>query len=150
MPPPSIPQLSSRRQVLGAGLVAALGSWVALETIGQHVASAAPAPATTVGSRIAVVGDSLTQGTMRYQPDACSAVGWTQTTIDAHVSRGVRTKVKSDPHTGLTAVDFIRETSGEPDVWVVALGTNDAGIFSKDQHADLIRQMMDHIGAGTA
>ena len=95
-----------------------------------------------------MVGDSLTQGTMRYQTDACSAVGWAETTIDAHVSRGVRTKVKSDPHTGLTAVDFVRETSGEPDVWVVALGTNDAGIISKDKQADLIRQMMDHIGSG--
>ncbi len=148
MSPPSLPKLSSRRQVLGAGLMAALGSVVALEVMGQHVAGAAPPSATTVGGRIAVVGDSLTQGTERFQPDACSAVGWAETTIDAHVSRGVRTKVKSDPHNGLNAVDFLRETSGEPDVWVVALGTNDAGIFSKDKHADLIREMMDRIGSG--
>ena len=148
MPPTSIPQLSSRRQLLGAGLTAAFGSLVALELIGRGVASAAPAPASTGTGRIAVVGDSLTQGTMRYQPDACSAVGWAETTIDAHVSRGVRTKVKSDPHTGLTAVDFVRETAGEPDMWVVALGTNDAGIYPKDKHADLIRQMMDRIGSG--
>ncbi len=85
---------------------------------------------------------------MRYQADAFTAVGWAQSTIDAHGSRGIRTKVKADPHTGLTAVDAVRETSGEPDVWVVALGTNDAGIFSNDKHADLIREMLDHIGSG--
>ena len=145
MLPPSLPQLSSRRQVLGAGIAAAFGSLVALELLGSGSVSASKSPST---GRISVIGDSLTEGTVRYQADAFAAVGWAQSSIDAHNSRGVRTKVKADPHTGLTAVDAVRETSGEPDVWVIALGTNDAGIFSKDKHADLIREMLDHIGSG--
>jgi lysophospholipase L1-like esterase len=132
--------------VLGAGLAAAFGSWVALELLGNESVSASRSP--SAGGRISVIGDSLTEGTLRYQADAFAAVGWNQSTIDAHNSRGVRTKVKADPHTGLTAVDAVRESSGEPDVWVIALGTNDAGIFSKDKHADLIREMLDHIGSG--
>jgi lysophospholipase L1-like esterase len=126
--------------------MAALGSWVGIELLGTGLAEAAPVAPT--GGRIALIGDSLTQGTMRYQADAFTTAGWTQSTIDAHNSRGVRTKLKSDPYTGLTAVDAIRATRGEPDLWVVALGTNDAGIYSKGKQQEIIGEMMDRIGGG--
>jgi lysophospholipase L1-like esterase len=147
MPPTSLPLLSSRRQVLSAGFAAALGSVAALELLRGSTASAR-AKATTPATRIALIGDSLTIGTMPYQATAFSDVGWAGSAIDAYGSRGVRTKVKSDLHTGLTAVDAIRTAAGDCDVWVVALGTNDAGIFAKSKHPDLIRQMMDRIGGG--
>jgi lysophospholipase L1-like esterase len=141
----SNPQLSSRRQILGAGLMAACGSWAALELLGERAASASAATATA--TRVSMVGDSLTNGTLRYQADVFSAAGWAQSAIDAYDSRGVRTKVRADPHTGLTAVDAIRATSGDSDLWIVALGTNDACIFSTDRYPELIRQMMDRIGS---
>lgn len=147
MPPTSLPLLSSRRQLLSAGLVAALGSVAAIELFRASNASAYT-KATTPATRIALIGDSLTIGTLPYQAGAFSDVGWAGSAIDGYGSRGVRTKVKSDLHTGLTAVDGIRTTTGDCDVWVVALGTNDAGIFAKAKHPGLIRQMMDRIGGG--
>ena len=141
----SPPLLPSRRQALGAGLAAALGSWAALELLEGRLARASTARS---AGQVSVVGDSLTHGTLRYQADALSEVGWTHTTIDAHISRGVITKIRTDPHTGLIAVDAIRAESGDSDLWVVALGTNDAGIHPRNRHKDLIRRMMDRIGGG--
>jgi lysophospholipase L1-like esterase len=130
--------------VLTAGLLAAFGSFAALELLGAGRASAAPASATS--TRISVIGDSLTVGTLPYQPDAFSEFGWGHTAIDAYGSRGIRTKLNSDLHTGLTAVDAIRARAGDSERWVIALGSNDAGIFAKPKHAELINSMMDHIG----
>lgn len=143
MLPTSLPLLSSRRQVLGAGLAAALGSWAALGLLDQRRVGASRA-----AGQISVVGDSLTSGTVPYQANAMSEVGWTRTTIDAYRGRGVLTKIRPDLHNGLAAVNAIRETSGDSDLWVVALGTNDSGIYPRNRHPDLIRQMMDRIGGG--
>jgi lysophospholipase L1-like esterase len=130
--------------VLSAGLLAAIGSFAALELLGADHASAAPAgPAAT---RISVIGDSLTTGTLPYQAKAFSEVGWGHTAIDAYGSRGIQTKLDSDLRTGLTAVDAIRARAGDSERWVIALGSNDAGIFPKPKHAALINSMMDHIG----
>jgi lysophospholipase L1-like esterase len=142
---PSLPSLPSRRQVLNAGLMAALGSWAALELFETEAgASTTPGAAT----RVSMVGDSLTTGVLPYQADAFSDVGWARSAIDAYRTRGVRTKAKADPRTGLTAVDAIRSTAGDSDVWIVALGTNDAGIQAVHEYPTLIGQMMDRIGPG--
>ena len=95
-----------------------------------------------------MVGDSLTIGTEPYQADAFANVDWDSSTIDAFISRGVRTKVKRDKNTGLTSVDMIREKSGDSDLWIVALGTNDAGLYKRDKCAEIIASMMDRIGTG--
>jgi lysophospholipase L1-like esterase len=146
MLPTSPPLLSSRRQVLTAGLFAALGSVAALELLGEREVSAAPPNASS--TRVSIVGDSLTIGTMPYQADAFAKVDWGQATIDAFQSRGIRTKIKRDKNTGLTSVDAIRSTPGDSDLWVVALGTNDAGLYNKTKTVDVIRMMMDRIGIG--
>jgi lysophospholipase L1-like esterase len=146
MPQISLPQLSSRRQVLSAGLTAALGSWATLGLLsGDRVSASTMSPSE---SRVSLVGDSLTLGTLPYQDAALTNAGWGGSAIDAFKSRGIRTKVRADQHTGLTAVDAIRNKWGDSDLWVVALGTNDAGFFSKDKQADVIREMVDHIGSG--
>lgn len=143
--PTSVPQLSTRRQVLRAGFAAAIGSWAAIELLGAGQASAEPVSSRV---RISMVGDSLTSGTMPFQADDFTLAGWAASAIDAYVSRGVRTKIRADRYTGLTAVDAIREKSGDTEAWVVALGTNDAVIYRSEKHADVIRMMMDHIGPG--
>ena len=99
-------------------------------------------------TRVSVIGDSLTIGTMPYQGEAFSNAGWGHTAIDAFNSRGIRTKLKKDHYTGLTSVDAIRATSGDSDLWVIALGSNDAGIYAKAKHAEVIAMMMDKIGSG--
>jgi lysophospholipase L1-like esterase len=146
MLPTSPPLLSSRRQVLTAGLFAALGSVAAVELLAGERANAAPS--TGSATRVSLVGDSLTQGTLPYQADAFTNVGWGSSTIDAFISRGVRTKVKRDKNTGLTSVDAIRSKSGDSDLWIVALGTNDAGLYKRDRIAEIIASMMDRISIG--
>jgi lysophospholipase L1-like esterase len=145
--PTSTPHLSTRRQVLRAGITAAIGSWAAVEVLGAARASAAPGPVAT-SARISMVGDSLTIGTLPFQADDFATAGWTHSSIDAFISRGIRSKMKADQHTGLTAVDAIRGNSGDTDAWIVALGTNDAAFYSHDKKADIIRLMTDHIGYG--
>jgi lysophospholipase L1-like esterase len=156
MQSPSFPLLSSRRQVLSAGLLAAFGSVAALELLGAADASAGSEPKSSGHSsslrasatRVSVIGDSLTIGTMPYQSEAFANAGWGHSAIDAYGARGIRTKLKKDPYTGLTCVDAIRQTSGDSDLWVVALGTNDAVIYAKAKHAEVIGMMMDKIGSG--
>lgn len=147
MLPLSFPQLSTRRQLLRGGISAAIGSWAAFELLGTGRASAKALP-TGAASRISMVGDSLTCGTQPFQADDFAEAGWSHSTIDAYVSRGVRTKLKADRYTGLKAVDAIRDKPGDSEAWVVALGTNDAMIYSNEKQAEVIRTMMDHIGAG--
>ena len=143
---PLLPKLSSRRQVLSAGLMAAVGTWVGRELLDEQVAGASKRlPA---AMRVSVVGDSLATGTVPYQANALADVGFERTTIDSFQSRGVRTKVKKDPYTGLTAVDAIREDVGDSQLWVIELGTNDSGVHHKEQYPELILQMMDRIGGG--
>jgi lysophospholipase L1-like esterase len=136
--------------VLRAGIAAAVGSWAAVEVLGTSTASAEPMQRAEpiMPARISVVGDSLTQGTLPFQAQDLTTVGWSQSMIDAYVSRGVRTKVRADHYTGLTAVDAIRDKWGDTEAWVMALGTNDAVIYARDKHTQMINLMMDHIGSG--
>ena len=90
----------------------------------------------------------MTIGTMPYQSEAFSNAGWGHSAIDAFNSRGIRTKLKKDHYTGVTSVDAIRATAGDSDLWVIALGSNDAGIYAKAKHAEVIGMMMDKIGSG--
>lgn len=144
----TVPQQSTRRQVLRAGFAAAIGSWAAVEVLGAGQASAAPVPPPEVAAgRISMVGDSLTCGTLPFQADDFSAAGWAHSAIDAYVSRGVRTKIKADRYTGLTAVDAIREKSGDSLAWIIGLGTNDSVIYSHNKQAEVIAMMMEHIGS---
>ena len=147
MLPTSLPQLSTRRQLLRGGITAAIGSWAALELLGTGRASAKVVP-TEAATRISMVGDSLTCGSLPFQPEAFAEAGWSHATIDAYASRGLRTKLSADRYTGLTAVDAIRDKSGDTEAWVIALGTNDAVIYPNGKQAEVIRVMMDHIGAG--
>lgn len=126
-------------------LISALPAiWVAAKTSGG-VAGAA-SDSSQGGESISMVGDSLTVGCLPYQADAFVEGGWSEARINAHGSRGIRTKVASDPYTGLAAVDALRSSYGDTGTWVVALGTNDSGIHPAASYADLIRTMMDRIG----
>lgn len=143
----SSPAVTTRRQFLRAGVAAVAGTWAILELDGLTRVSAAPV-GSSASRRISMVGDSLTVGSMPYQADDFRAQGWSRTMIDAYTSRGIKTKVRRDLHTGLTAVDAIRDSWGDTEVWIVALGSNDALIYPKRKHAAAISEMMDRIGRG--
>jgi hypothetical protein len=60
----------------------------------------------------------------------------------------VRTKVRADRYTGVSAVAGLREKFGDYAGWIVALGSNDALIYPKAKHVEIITMMMDAIGPG--
>ncbi|MFT3855276.1 MAG: hypothetical protein QM733_21460 [Ilumatobacteraceae bacterium] len=109
-----------------------------------------PGRAAAAGERgsINVIGDSLTVGTASFLPADLRDAGWSPVGYDAHGSRGIVTKVSADPRTGMAAVDYLRTTNGDSHVWIVALGTNDVGLWSSSEDVALIRQMLDAIGPG--
>ncbi len=117
-----------------------------VESITSHVVEAAPGQTSTRSTRVSMVGDSLTFGSAYYQANAFTDVGWAGSVIDAYGSRGIRTKIPADKHNGLRAVDSIRATAGDSNLWIVALGTNDSGIYSASHYPDLLNMMMDQIG----
>ena len=45
-------------------------------------------------------------------------------------------------------MDAIREEYGDSDLWIVALGTNDASFYKKEKTQEVIASMMDRIGVG--
>lgn len=91
---------------------------------------------TSPGTKIAIIGDSLTYqdaGGQGAVSAAFEAAGWPQ---GATWFYGVVGKAINDADsTGKTTVQNIataRSAIGEPDVWVIALGTNDALNFASD------------------
>lgn len=74
---------------------------------------------------VAVVGDSLTVAATDEIADALSRVGVRTALIDGRESRRM-TAGGSDLPSGVSAIEGI-VGSHRPDLWVVALGTNDVG-----------------------
>lgn len=143
---PGLERGTTRRRFLAgaAAIAAAPTAATLLESIVRRPVAAA---AGSLGA-IRVVGDSLTVGSLPYQADALTALGWTDVAIDAYGGRGITTKMSADPHTGLTAVDALRAEHGDATWWIVALGTNDSGIHASGEYVELIERMLDRIGAG--
>ena len=139
---------TTRRQFVGDAL-AVIGGFSIIDALAMFTGGlvTANASSSTSTQRLLMVGDSLTVGSLPYQAGALIDSGWTDIAINAHGSRGIKTKVSDDPHTGLTAVDALRAAHGDADLWVVALGTNDAGQYPSSQYPDLIASMLNRIGA---
>ena len=114
----------------------------------RATATATAAAPSRTATAVSMIGDSLTAAGPREHASALAAAGWSDASISAVSSRGIRTKASNDPHTGLTAVDAIRREDGDTTAWIVALGTNDAGIHSTSRYAELIREQLDRIGTG--
>ena len=111
---------TTRRQFVG-GALAAVGGFSIIDALAAFTGGldTANAASSTSTLRLLMVGDSLTVGSLPYQAGAFIDNGWTDMAINAHGSRGIRTKVSADPHTGLTAVDALRAAHGDADLWVV-------------------------------
>lgn len=73
--------------------------------------------------RIAVVGDSLTEGSAAPLRTGLAPYA-SSLTIDAKRGRRIPGDVQR-PYSGVLAVRDIRATTGDADCWIIALGTND-------------------------
>jgi lysophospholipase L1-like esterase len=98
-------------------------------------------------STVAVVGDSLTLSARDEITAELAGLGLDVLMIDAVESRRMTAGSSSLP-SGLDAIEAIRdELADEPDLWVIALGTNDVGAQVGDQRfSDDLQATLTSIG----
>ncbi len=92
---------------------------------------------------VAVVGDSITQGSEAALRFTLTAAGVREIAIDGLTSRRIESGGGRDPEPGLDALRRLIEAGADPDVWVVALGTNDIGQYGEpEDYRDLVRAVL--------
>jgi hypothetical protein len=95
---------------------------------------------------IAMVGDSITAASTPALRDAFSELGVDEAdvVINGETSRRIANGNGKNGNTlsGVRAVTALLEDGADPSVWVIALGTNDVGLFGTPQDcADLIEEI---------
>lgn len=99
----------------------------------------------TDATHVAIVGDSITngsQGELRY---VLAAQGVQQVTIEAEDGRRIELgDGTGSPLSGQRALYALLADGVQPDVWVIALGTNDAGQYADQaDYARLVQLIVD-------
>jgi lysophospholipase L1-like esterase len=90
--------------------------------------------------RLAMVGDSITEAAKPALEKAFSGIGLDDVDINAE---GGRRMVRSNSiSSGLDAIAEVRADGAAPDVWVIALGTNDVANYPHDQYTGVIQQVL--------
>jgi lysophospholipase L1-like esterase len=147
----------TRRSLLAGGLAAAVAGGVlaadAFAPDTQDVSGAKDPdpsiPPTSVGAiartSVVMVGDSITAGSATPLHAALEGAGFSDITIEAQPSRRIAVGGgANEPRSGEQAVGTLLGAGSAPDVWVVALGTNDVGKYvDQDAYATLIEGMLD-------
>ncbi len=103
--------------------------------------------AEAVRTKFAMVGDSITKASTPSLTDALTARGFVDIDIEAAVSRRIAVgDGKGEPLSGVKTLFTMISEGVSPDVWAIAMGTNDAGKYeTREEYADLIDQMMSMI-----
>ena len=148
----------SRRTLLRAG--ASTGLLAALAACGGKVQSSAidkpstadssqaeigPLPAAAVNrTKFAMVGDSITKASLKPLTAALDQLGYTEIKIAAEVNRRIDVgDGRSEPLSGAKTMLKMISDGVTPDVWAIAMGTNDVGKYpDAAAYASLIDEMM--------
>ncbi len=96
------------------------------------------APAVAVES-VAMVGDSITAGSQDALEAGLGTLGLDEVDIDAVSGR--RMLVDGSIDSGLDAVEEIAD-SDPPDLWVIALGTNDVGNYRPEEYGPAVAELL--------
>ena len=102
---------------------------------------------TSAGSLV-MVGDSITQGSTDAIRYTLAASGLVDVTIDGVTSRRIEVGDGRGefPESGIRAIYRLLQAGADPDVWVVALGTNDIGKYDDPQgYRTLVRTVAEMI-----
>lgn len=159
------PQLSRRALLAGAlGLAVTLAGCArtpssaadSLATGGTSNGPGATSPADasvdvdrSAPTSVVVIGDSITDGSAAELDAALRAVGVDDITIDAQVSRRIAVGGgPNEPRSGVQALQRLLDTGAAPDVWVIALGTNDVDKYADDDYPELVRTLLDMVPSG--
>ena len=104
-----------------------------------------PAPAADVTrTKFAMVGDSIAKASSKVLTEVLGKQGFTDIDIDAEVSRRIAVgDGKAEPLSGIKTLFTMISDGVDPDVWGIAIGTNDVGKYKNaDDYASLIDQML--------
>jgi lysophospholipase L1-like esterase len=139
---------SSSRQEVGTGALP-IGEGVATGAGGAgDGGSSVGLGVATNASSVVVVGDSITQGSAAEIEYTLAAADFTDVTVDGLASRRISVGGDDSPESELRAIERLLDAGTDPDVWVIALGTNDIGKYSgADEYAALVGEMVDLIPA---
>lgn len=151
----------SRRTLLRAGastglfaVLAACGESGVQSTAADKNATAVdPSPPSGVGklpapevirTKFAMVGDSITKASSTALTQVLGSKGFTDINIQAEVSRRIAVgDGKAEPLSGVKTLFTMISAGVSPDVWGIAMGTNDAGKYKTTQeYAALVDQML--------
>ncbi|MGD9997984.1 MAG: GDSL-type esterase/lipase family protein [Ilumatobacteraceae bacterium] len=145
--------LRAESPAAGGGVVTVAGAFD--EQAGVEGAT----PPATVGAdddridatKMAMVGDSITEGSADAIRYTLTAEGFTAIDIDGVTSRRIEEgDGKVSPLSGVaTLYGMLGNPEIDPDVWVIALGTNDVGQYAEDaDYRRLIQSVLDMIPDG--
>jgi lysophospholipase L1-like esterase len=140
----------SRRSVLVAGLGLAVGGGLVAacssESTRQGAGSGRPR-VNSSGQPIAsavMIGDSITAGSIPQLQFAFASQGILDFTVDAQSGRRIAAgRTDREPTPGLFALQSLIDAGTAPDLWIIALGTNDIGSLSgPEDTAQLIDSLL--------
>jgi|GEM_PF-479597 len=87
-------------------------------------------PAERSFDSVVVVGDSITEGSQEELRYVLTAQGFREVTVEGRASRRIEVgNGTSEPLNGIAELYGLLAAGAAPDVWVVALGTNDVGLY---------------------
>ena len=96
---------------------------------------------------VAVVGDSITVAAAEHLDAELSALGLDVLEIDAQIGRRMTVGERDRLQTGADIVEFLSARSA-PELWVVALGTNDIGQYADEGAvAEQVGALLDRLPA---
>jgi lysophospholipase L1-like esterase len=105
------------------------------------VAPAAPSAEGRIKvERLAMVGDSITEGSKDELEKAFAGIGLDNVEINAEGGR--RMVTSSSISSGVEGIEQVLEDGATPDLWVIALGTNDVANLEPLQYADAIDEVL--------
>jgi lysophospholipase L1-like esterase len=95
-------------------------------------------------TKFAMVGDSITKASSKTLTEVLGNQGFTDINIEAEVSRRIAVgDGKAEPLSGVKTLFTMISDGVHPDVWGIAMGTNDVGKYkTSDEYAALIDQML--------
>ena len=101
-------------------------------------------PAQTDRTKFAMVGDSITKASLKPLTAALDQLGYTEIKIEAEVSRRIDVgDGKAEPLSGVKTMLTMISDGVDPDVWAIAMGTNDVGKYpDAAAYGSLIDEMM--------
>ena len=129
---PRVPDPARRRRPRSSSRARAADGGAGVEPVARAATGTDPAgdgPLDSTPETVAMIGDSITFMSTEPLQAALAATGLEVLAIDAQVGRRITVGEGAGPIPAPTIVEFIAN-SEPPDVWVIALGTNDIGQYA--------------------